>query len=87
MNNELSVITMSIYPNPAHDEINIELNTHNSSLIAHLNIYDITGRLINSERVISDRATMDVKDLNAGIYLLELSGDQIETQIQKLILE
>ncbi|MBC8048503.1 MAG: T9SS type A sorting domain-containing protein [Fimbriimonadaceae bacterium] len=78
-------IAIGIYPNPASDKIYIEVNeTHHSPLTFHL--YDITGKLISTQ-ILNAEKTIDVKELNAGMYFIEFTGSDLATQIQKIIIE
>ncbi|ROI05610.1 T9SS C-terminal target domain-containing protein [Chryseobacterium sp. G0240] len=60
--------TLSIYPNPATDIIKI--NTSNK--IKHVEVYDLTGKRMN---VTLDRDKVDVRNLSAGVYLLNVETE------------
>ena len=73
---------ISIYPNPAHHELNI--NCNNQSLInAQLIICDMLGNTVLSEKIITNK--FDISQLNNGIYLVKIisNKDEVITQ-QKL---
>jgi hypothetical protein len=70
-----------IFPNPAHDRINIECKMQN----AELKIYDITGRIVMEENLHSQLSTVNCQ-LSSGVYFVRVSdGKQIA--MQKLIIE
>jgi len=59
----------SIYPNPARSRINV--SGHNDSAI--INIIDANGRII--EKHLGENQTIDVSNLESGIYYLQIQGD------------
>ena len=61
-----------VYPNPATDELNIVLN--NSENIKTIDIYDLQGRLVKSEKVIKNESSqkISVSDLVNGLYFIAL---------------
>ena len=65
----------TIYPNPATTEIKI--NAAN----ANVKIFDMTGRCVKDVNVI-DNSTVDIKDLNTGIYFVNING-----KVEKLVVK
>jgi len=80
--NVLSVETnelqkLSIYPNPASDNVYISSNT----TIDSIDVYDILGKQVMA---LKQTEVIDVSDLNIGLYLFKItSGDQVH--IKKII--
>ena len=76
---EISNTGIKIYPNPAHDVINVYYNK-----VFFLEIYDITGRkLLNS-----NSTTTDISQLSKGIYILLIKDEQgVLLEKEKLIVE
>jgi hypothetical protein len=66
-----------IYPNPASDELNIDLtgNTQFRNII----IMDLSGRIIMQSPVETGINKVAVQSLKSGIYLVKLKGDSVET--------
>jgi chitodextrinase len=64
---------IEIYPLPFHSELNIDFKE--SSGYCLLNIYNITGILVYSERISNtDRTTLNLSnDLPAGLYMMKFS--------------
>lgn len=56
---------MSIFPNPAKDVVNIK-----GKRLKSFSIYDITGQELLTDNVMSDEISVDVNELDAGIYIL-----------------
>lgn len=58
---------LSIYPNPAKDQVYISGNT------GHLQILDVSGRTVLEQEVLADMS-INCSDLPAGYYILRLSN-------------
>lgn len=63
--------SVTIYPNPATDYVNVKLNTLNASKV-RLTLYNILGNEINVESEVIDEheVRVRVKDLTIGYYLI-----------------
>lgn len=76
---------LSIYPNPAENEIQIK-----SDVLAGntLQVFDIYGKLVKNEFINqSENARVDIADLEAGIYILQLSNRDQILAAQKLVVK
>ncbi len=76
---------LSIFPNPAENEIQIE-----SEVLAGntLQVFDIYGKLVKNEFINqSENARVDVNDLEAGIYILQVSNQDQILAAQKLVVK
>ncbi|MDD2634819.1 MAG: C10 family peptidase [Bacteroidales bacterium] len=72
--NDNMLDNISIYPNPANNNINITGITN-----SNVAIYDIYGKLIKNYDKI-DSTTLDISDMSAGIYFINVSNnDDIKT--------
>lgn len=68
--------TIRLYPNPASDYLLLEW----SDAIGQqhqLNIYSIEGILVKELEVVSPRTVVDIGDLSAGIYFVQLGDSRI----------
>ena len=72
-----TLLSISIFPNPACDFINIQ-NLSNSDKNINIELYDLIGALIQKHtlKVGTTNAVLDIKNLNSGNYLLKISSDQ-----------
>ncbi len=72
-----TLLSISIFPNPACDFINIQ-NLSNSDKNINIELYDLIGALIQKHtlKVGTTNAILDIKNLNSGNYLLKISSDQ-----------
>jgi len=72
LNNE----TISIYPNPANENIRIN-NAENSNLV----IYDILGKIVMTEAIITNDFNLNVSSLAKGNYVAKImNGTQVITK-------
>jgi hypothetical protein len=75
--------TVSLFPNPVQNILNIQ-NT--ASNLSKVQVYDLNGRLLQNYSLQSQEVTLDVSQLNSGIYLVVLEnemGNQITRKIVK----
>lgn len=83
-------LIIDIFPNPASEKVNIKLENLNSRNITIL-IYDLMGRLLK-DNIISNvesesiNIEMDINDLPAGSYIMNIKTDK-ENRQSKLIVE
>ena len=73
--------TFMVYPNPAFDKLNLQLN-HNSKGIAK--VLDITGKEIISQSFDGNHLALDVNDLTPGVYFVRIETNQ-EVSVAKWI--
>jgi hypothetical protein len=73
--NEIVFNKLVIVPNPASEIITI--NVEENSLKAEISVYDITGRVVLRTRTTFDKGSeqMDVSGLKAGMYVVNIKGD------------
>lgn len=75
-------IKIDFYPNPADDKLN--LNLSHSLTNVEINIIDASGKIVKSYNMNGSFKTMEISDLESGIYQLKISNSQF-TQIKKFI--
>ena len=72
-------IETNIYPNPASDIINIDLNLNESREFVIISMYNADGRLVKAEKYVDisrKNINLNVSDLPSGIYNLRLSTEK-----------
>ncbi len=79
---------LKIFPNPAHEVLNLEYNLPNSMAI-DLSVYDVSGRLIKSLVSSKQEAglyhkVLNNRDLSQGVYFIRLDTEK-ESIVQKVI--
>ncbi|RLD50142.1 MAG: hypothetical protein DRI94_09435, partial [Bacteroidetes bacterium] len=75
---------LSVYPNPATDETNVDLSSFNNSQV-DLTIIDITGKTVTAFNM-KDNNTIDVSNLKSGVYFIKVS-DMKHSETAKLIIK
>lgn len=75
---------LKIYPNPANDVLNVEINlstSSGSSSVAKLEIINSLGQVVYQSAITNQHSSINIKQLSNGFYQLKLS----EGESQKLI--
>jgi hypothetical protein len=81
--NEISEIsTISLYPNPTNDMVNLKVNSKNKNWT--LQLMDQTGRIILSGKV-QDKAAFSTKEISSGVYFIRMTSDTNEIHTMKLM--
>lgn len=73
--NELDEPTVLIYPNPAHDLVNMVLNR---PARAQWSLTSVDGRILKSGVFDGPKGQIDVQDCATGMYFLKLSSEGFE---------
>ncbi|MBF6607945.1 MAG: T9SS type A sorting domain-containing protein [Flavobacterium sp.] len=79
---EMDINTISVYPNPVSSVLHIKSRTG----ISTISIYDLNGRLLNTESAGSNQleSELNVASLSSGIYFLEVKSFD-KTQLVKFV--
>ncbi len=71
---------ITVYPNPTNDFITI-----NSDVVYDIYIYDVTGKQVKKQTMNATTHTLNVSDLQSGIYTLVLKNND-EINVKKIII-
>ncbi|NVO21073.1 MAG: PKD domain-containing protein [Bacteroidetes bacterium] len=74
-----------LYPNPARDRIILELTSGNCKSVAE--IFNSTGILCSSIKIVTNRVNIDLQDLPSGLYILKLVNPDGTSQLSRFIKE
>ena len=90
VDNNQEYFNLNIYPNPARDILNINIDLEETSNI-QFNIYNIQGQLVKTKSLNNQlkgkiNTTLDVNNLESGIYILQ-SVIKGEIHKSKLVIE
>lgn len=77
-----TVSKFNIYPNPSTGILNIELNGSESYLVQ---INDVVGKIVSEEKINSN-TTLDLNNLEKGIYFVNISNNETQ-HITKVVIE
>lgn len=82
---DLATNTIRVYPNPNNGNFEIDLSG-TSSAIVQLKVFDATGKMIANHFFSGNKTSLQLNEIAAGIYLLELKTAS-ETRRTKLIIQ
>ncbi|GAB1855964.1 hypothetical protein MHTCC0001_07990 [Flavobacteriaceae bacterium MHTCC 0001] len=68
---EIPTNYIGIYPNPAHDHVNILLEESINK--ADIRIFDIQGKVVFSEVIKGNSSTVDTSNFNKGLYIIQVN--------------
>jgi hypothetical protein len=79
---------LSIFPNPAKDEITIALNSK-TLVNPKIEIYSLEGKKVYFDKLSNqnEKITLSVKDFSKGIYLVKLFDNNQEISSEKIVVE
>ena len=61
-----------VFPNPVNNQLNFTFNDTILADIISIQILDINGRVIKNIKTIHPQLSVDLNNLNAGIYLVKV---------------
>lgn len=69
---------IAIYPNPFTNDIYIEIPTYQTGLYNYLEIYNLFGEIILSQKIVSNKLYLrdEISHLSKGMYFLQISSYQ-----------
>ncbi|MCR4826540.1 MAG: fibronectin type III domain-containing protein [Bacteroidales bacterium] len=67
--------SVSLYPNPANDVVNVECTMNNVQCLG-IEVFDVFGKLINTVNVTENTTRINVSGLANGIYFVRVTTDQ-----------
>ena len=77
---------ISIYPNPAEDQLIVEI-PENLDYNMHIYINDITGRLLIKEAIPSATITINIQHLLPGMYFVTFKNSKGEVETKRFVKE
>lgn len=72
--NIIAAQNVSLYPNPAGNQLNISLQT-SSKLKAQVNIIDVQGKVVMTVEMKNNLAQLDISNLKPGMYFAKISAN------------
>lgn len=72
-------VTISAYPNPTHDYINIEIIGEITNM--HYAVFDINGRAVKSGEIIESPTQVQFNEMGSAIYFIRImqNGQELKT--------
>ena len=78
--NEVEMSAISLYPNPAREQVSFTLESD-----AQVSIFDMTGRKVSETNVAAGQAQLDVKELVNGVYFVNFRFADGTTAVSKFV--
>ena len=79
-----TVPSITTYPNPAHDKLNIAVTGYSFAHPLQAALYDCLGRKVMNVSLYNRVVTIDVQSLAPGIYYLKTMGGDVELPVSKI---
>ena len=77
---------VSVYPNPSNGTFHISAKEMKGSSNVTMEVRDLNGKLVHSANGSKNEATLELKNLSAGVYILQISNDQ-QVATKRLVIE
>jgi hypothetical protein len=61
---------IAVYPNPAEDVMNVDINGRNHAS-GRIQIVDMSGKVVQTVTTKADKVQLDLKGIASGVYLLK----------------
>jgi hypothetical protein len=74
----LNKANINIFPNPASDELHINLAGYKSEII-RMNILDMRGRVVMAREILQRDNSFDISGLTNGVYIIELRNSNYKS--------
>lgn len=88
--NNLDATQIAIFPNPAKETANVMINVPSNEGNLTLNVVDVNGRLVMSRQISANSGiyneTIDLRNLDSGVYQLNIQGNQFKA-VKKLVVQ
>lgn len=81
--------SFNIFPNPVDDNLNLKFTWTESNEIMTITLFDINGKeVMNSKQTFThgkNAIVLDVQELRAGTYTLEIKGDDLKLVVDRFV--
>lgn len=72
-----------VYPNPTADWLAIDIKNYNYETL-HYQLFDLNGRLVLSDKIVSDNTILKMQELSTSMYLLKVLRNNKEVKTFKI---
>lgn len=83
MDEEERNVLVDVYPNPANNILNLELQETGKVYVSELT--NINGQVVYKSEIINQKSEIDVRNLADGLYLLTLQNNEQRTTLKIII--
>lgn len=77
-------IIINAYPNPTSDELNIYIANYENNKMT-LQFFDALGKLIETRSILSDKTSINMRDLPASSYFVRIFENNKELKVFRVI--
>ncbi len=70
--NQIQKIDLTVYPNPSNDILNIAINDSEFQKDLILNIVDVKGSTVFTEKIITPTSKFNIENINTGMYFIQI---------------
>jgi hypothetical protein len=74
-------LNYSVYPNPVNDLLHISIAENNTSI----SIFDILGKNVSDMQLVNGNNTLNIENLNPGVYFYSIKRNGVVIETQKLV--
>ena len=67
--------SVSLYPNPANDVVNVQCTMNNVQLTGELSMFDVYGKLLQIVPITSEITPVNVSGLADGMYFVRVTTE------------
>ena len=78
--NENGTMAVSLYPNPANDQVSFTLESD-----AQVSVFDMTGRKVNEVNLTAGEAKLNVSEFQSGVYFVNIRYANGTTAVSKFV--
>ena len=64
-----------VFPNPANEHLNLQLQSDLLGHVSRFTVFDITGKAVMTERIQASVQSIDLGQFSSGLYLLRVDSD------------
>ena len=82
-----SNVEMALYPNPAQNNVTIQIDENYNFSKLNIQVLDITGRLVMETQTTSSTSSLEISKLDRGMYVVRISDNNQLIHSSKLILK
>ena len=80
-------IALNIYPNPSKEKISLQISDYNFSEKLFLTVFSSIGQAVQKFTIDHTKTTVEIENLNAGIYFYQLANSAGVLKSGKIIFE
>lgn len=77
-------LQLAVYPNPTTNWLQLDVKNTDFSKLSY-QLFDLNGRLINSQKITSENSTIQMEQLPAAVYFLKVVDSRKELKTFKII--